>query len=230
MDYRLQQKALIENIVSNINQGSDIKSSVVEMRNDYEEDDEICLTSISFLPDELKAKVMSDVIEPLKHIQPNHYFYPKESLHLTIKNIRTIHKPPTFTDEDVEKVNKKFSEIIPTHKRFNFDLQGLVRFPTSVSIMGYCGEELYRLVKELDEGLEEINVPDDKKYVSDTVFFGNITICRFKEEPSRDFLEYINKMKELEIGSMPIDKISLINCNAGCSVKSLKIINTYSLA
>ncbi|MBI1919130.1 hypothetical protein HYS29_00905 [Candidatus Microgenomates bacterium] len=101
-NYSLQQKRLVKQL-----EGSFIKdthnSTVVEMQKDYANDDQICLTSVVFIPNEISSKIISNVINKLKRIDPQHYFYPPESMHLTIKNIRTISKPPLFTQTDIHK-------------------------------------------------------------------------------------------------------------------------------
>jgi 2'-5' RNA ligase len=230
MKYQQQQKELIEGIVNKIKEKGNTGSTIVEMRDDYENDDAICLTSVVFLNEELRQKVRKEIIEPLKEIDDKHYFYKPDSLHLTIKNIRTIHKPLLFNEEDVKKVKQVFSQTIPSTKTFEFELKGLVRFPTSISLMGYSDDTLYELVSSLDGKLKEAGVPDNKKYASDTVFFGNITICRFATQPSEEFLSKVEEFKELSIGKLIVDKVSLIKCNAVCSPVNREIVETYHLS
>lgn len=229
MNYQNQQKNLIEEIVKKINEQGSIASTIVEMRGDYENDDAICLTSVVFLNEELRHLVSKEIIEPLRAIDPSHYYYQLDSLHLTIKNIRTIHKPPLFSSEDVEKAKQVFNKIIPSFKIFEFELKGLVRFPTSVSLMGYSDNILYDIVSTLDSELKEIGVPDNKKYVSDTVFFGNITICRFTSQPSDEFLAKVEEMKDLFVGKLKVKEVSLIKCNSVCSPVNREVIETFRL-
>lgn len=229
MNYQQQQKELIDGIIKKIEEQGDTGSTVVEMRDDYENDDAICLTSVVFLSEELRQKVSNEIIQPLRKIEDKHYFYPLVSLHLTIKNIRTIHRPPTFNEEDVDKVKQVFSQTIPSIKSFEFELKGLVRFPTSICLMGYSDDILYELVSSLDNKLTEAGVPDNKEYASDKVFFGNITICRFTSEPSKEFLSKVEELKELSIGKLKVDEVSLIKCNAVCSPINKEVVQTFKL-
>ena len=109
-NYSLKQKAKVKELEDLFNSGNS-KTSIVEIKKDYENDRQITLTSVVFLPKEITDAVTKNIIEPLKKIEPNHYFYPPASMHLTIKNVRTIQYPPTFSDEDVEKVNELFNNI-----------------------------------------------------------------------------------------------------------------------
>lgn len=227
-NYSQKQKHLVEKMKLSLARGV-VKSTVVEMRNEYENDDHSCLTSVVFVPRNTAQKIIKIIIEPLKQLEPGYYYFPAESMHITIKNIRTIHKPPLFMEDDVVKVDGLFREIIPKFKSFTFQLEDLVKFPTSLSLMGYCNDVLGRLVKELDAGLKQIGVPDNKKYFSNEIFFSNITLCRFAHQPSEAFVKKVKKLQNIKIGELVIGIINLIICNVVCNPKTRKIVGTYKL-
>ena len=229
MSYQDKQKKLIQDLKQRLSSGGKAGSTVVEMRNDYEHDLAICLTSVVFPPDEIKKQITTKIIEPLREIQPNHHYYSQESLHLTIKSIRSVGDPPFFSEEDVEKVQGLYGEIIQKQNSFKFDLKGVMGFPTSASLLGYSDERLLSIVNAINSGLIEVGVPDNKTYLSDTIFFGNITFCRYTEQPSEAFLQKLEELSEIEIGTVPVKELSLITCNAVCSRDSLKIIDAYPL-
>lgn len=227
-NYLLQQKELVKKLEDSfIN--DDYKSTVVGMQKDYVNDDRICLTSVTFIPDDISNKIISNVIDNLKKIEPYHYFYPPESMHITIKNIRTINNPLSFTEADINKANRLFSKTIPKFPFFEFNIEDVLIFPTSISVMAYSDETLNKLTLALDKGLKEIGVPDNKKYLSDSVFWGNITVCRFTQKPGNRFVNEVKKMKNLKIGKFKVEKINLITCNAVCYSGTRKIIGEYEL-
>lgn len=229
MRYQDQQKELIEQMVRDVQKKKNIGSSIVGIKDDYENDKELCLTSVVFLNEELQQRIQKNITEPLQKIDSSHYFYPLDALHLTIKNVRTIHDPPLFSREDILKSQYVFEKTVPKFHSFDFDLRGLVSFPTSVSLMGYSDSVLYDLVSALDERLSHAGIGDNKKYISNTVFFGNITVCRFTSPPSEVFLEEIEKLKNIEIGKLMVDAISLIVCNAVCSNKSWEVVGVWRM-
>ncbi len=227
-DYITEQKAIIQQMKDDMQQAQN-QLSIVEIKSDYENDDAISLTSVVFVPQNIALEISKQIIEPLKVIEPHHFYYSEDLLHITIKNIRKMHKPPRFTDSDIVKVNKLFNQIIPKFKSFNFHLEGLLLFPTSVSLIGYCNETFRELIQALDNGLKDIGLPDDKKYISDSVFFGNITFCRFTQKPSLDFENKVKELENVGIGEIPVSEINLVTCNAVCHSKSRKIIASYKL-
>lgn len=227
--FQQRQKKLVYEYEQSIQSGN-VKPTVVPIQKDYANDKQQCLTSVSFVPTDIAKKIIKEVTEPLRQYDPNHYFYPPESMHLTIKNIRTINDPPLFNTKDIERVDKLFAETIPQFPKFEFAIEDVVVFPTSMSVTAFSDRILWDLVSALDKGLKEISVPDNKKYVSDSVYFGNITLCRFTKKPNDKFIKEAREFRNHKIGKMKIEKINLISCNAVCHPNSLKIIGEYKLS
>lgn len=229
MTYQEKQAELFQEIETSAKLGNQ-KSTIVDMVSDYENDNRISLASVAFLPETIVETISHKVVEPLKLADPSQYYYLPQSFHITIRNIRTVNNPPLFNNEDIEKVKAVFNEVIPKRKRFNFHLRGIFELPTSLAIKA-CSDELLKfLVQELGEGLERAGVPDNKKYASDEVFFGNTTICRFTTSPSDQLLKRVSELKDIEIGEVEARIVSLITTNCVCHPKWTKIIQTYELA
>lgn len=110
-DYFQKQKIYTAKLEQSF-QEHKIVVTIVEMKKNYVDDDATCLTTLTF-PTKTITKKIHIITKRLQTIEPDFYYYPEKSLHLTIKNIRTIHKPPLFTPDDVKKVHSLFEKIIP---------------------------------------------------------------------------------------------------------------------
>ena len=163
MDYQQNQKKVIENIEKQVKQNS-LQFSTVDPVEDFDSDPRICLTSIHIPNDFLKNKIQKQIIDPLRAISPEHYYYSDDSLHMTIKNIRVISNPPHFNNQDIEKARKIFSEAIPKYSKFKVYFYRLLVFPTSISLMGTSDQELDRIIFDLEKNLTKAKIIDDKKY------------------------------------------------------------------
>lgn len=108
-------------------------------------------------------------------------------------------------------------------------VEEVLAFPTSVALLAYSQNILHELVPALNKGLKRIGLPDNKKYLSDRVFWGNVTVCRLTHEPSDKFKLAVQKLRSLKIGQLKVEKIVLITCNAVCHPKSRQIIGEYAL-
>src|SRR5438132_924325 len=106
-----------------------IAFSTVEPVEDFENDPRMCLTYVHFPHQKLLLYIQDAVIRPLKEIDPQHYYYPSDSLHMTIKNIRIINNPPHFSKHDITKAQNILEEIIPLHEKFYVYFYRLLLFP-----------------------------------------------------------------------------------------------------
>lgn len=153
-NYQKKQIEIINKIEEDLKAGLINLSSVPPVE-DFEKDNRICLTTVHIPNKEFKQKIESDLIQPLREFDPNQYYYSNDSLHITIKSIRTINNPPTFTNEDVIRVENLLDEIIPKHKKFNAYYYRLFLFPTNLALMGTTDEELDNIILDFDEGLKK---------------------------------------------------------------------------
>jgi 2'-5' RNA ligase len=208
--YQSRQRALVEDIVSG-KLARRSTMSAVPIRSNWSQDDQRCLSIVSFVPNAVAKAIRTKVIEPLKALSPDHYFYPDTSLHLTIKNIRTLSSPPNFDESDIATACDVVRGVVGSHRPIRFELAELAPFSTSVSLIGYCSEDLHDLVRDLDRALRKAGLADDKRYASDSVYFGNITVCRYSRPLSESTAAAI---RALEINP-PID---LVVCNLSIAI------------
>ena len=123
-NYQQQQKLLIQQIKGDLEHKQN-KATAVAMRktkDEYDNPEEATLTSVVFIPSILGQQIAEKIIKPLKQIEPEHFYYPLESMHLTIKNIRTVSQPPLFSATDAQKTDKVFKEVVLRMSSFVFSL------------------------------------------------------------------------------------------------------------
>lgn len=205
-----------------------INFSTVAPVEDYEADTRICLTSIHLPHQELITKVQNKLIAPLKEISPNYFFYPDDSLHMTIKNIRVINDPPHFTREDINKAERVFESVVPKHKKFKVYFYRLFLFHNNLALIGTTDPELDDIVLDLDKELNAVGLPDDKKYINDKYFFCNMTLSRFNNTPPLEFVKKVDELsKNIFFEPYVVDSITLITCTAVFTKKN--IIKTWQL-
>jgi len=228
MNYRNKQKNIFQAMEKAFKKGI-VETTIVEMMNDYAHDDQVCLTSVSFVPMSLGTIIQEKVIRPLKKADPVQYFYPLPSLHITIQGVRIIHKPSLFNQDDVKKVTKAFLEIIPKYYPINFEIQGILELPTSLFLKVFPDKEFQDLALELRKILEKIGLPDDKVYFSKNIVLANISFCRYTQAPNQLFKKQVKRLKNIKIGRFKADKIHLITTNAVCHPDKTVTIKTFNL-
>jgi 2'-5' RNA ligase len=227
--YRDRQRQLIDSVRADVSAVRE-KASVVPIQADYAADGGRCLTSVRFVPTQASAFLQTNIQQVLAQAEPFHYYNPPESMHITIKNIRVAHDPPLFDEADIANVHACFAAVLPGHRRFSFSFEELVVFPNSISLVGYSDESLRGLVQDLDAGLHGIGLADDKRYLSDEVFFGNITLCRFTQSPGAGFVETVARLnRHWQPLSICVSHVELISCNASVAPETIKRLYRYEL-
>jgi hypothetical protein len=202
--------------------------TVVEPVSDFENDKRIALTSVHFPNQDFIAKVQQKIITPLKSIQPEHFYYPAEFIHMTIKNVRTISNPPLFDQDVIAKTKQVFDQVVPQHQAFKAYYYRLLLFPYNLALIGTTDPSLDELVLELDSNLNQAGVPDNKKYLNDRYFFSNVTLARFNKPVTQEFKAKVAELSaNFEPFSYQLDSVTLLTCNAVMNQR--QDIQTYQL-
>lgn len=189
-------------------------STIVPMQTDYWNDPQIALTCISYVPHDIAEHIQTELINPLKAIEPGFFYYPTEGLHITIQNIRVIHNPPSFTAEDIRRAQSILTSAARSAGPFPFTYHGLLSMPTSVSLIALVTPEYDRFVRRLRRSLTDAGVPDDKMYFTDDIIFANTTIVRYTHTPSNMFLKTLQNLQQISIGTWTPKSVSLVSMNA----------------
>lgn len=226
--YQQLQETVFNQLEKDAKKGN-ASATFVEPLSDYAGDQQMCLTSVAFLPPVLCQVVINKIIKPLKKVDDRQYYFPSNSLHVTIQNIRVISSPLLFTADDIEKAKQIFHKVTAKYSPLILELKGILELPNSLSIRGYSDKIFGDFVLELRAELKKAGIPDNKKYASKNVVFGNSTICRFTKEPTKEFFAKVKELKNIEIGKFEIKTVSLITTNAVCHPDKTKIIETYNL-
>ncbi len=213
INHQHKQQEIINKIADQVNNNS-LNFSTVSPVTNYEIDPRICLTSVH-LPHQKLIDQVQAIIEPLRKIEPSFFYYPNDSLHLTVKNVRVINDPPHFNEHDAQKAKEVFSRIIPKHKQFQIYFYRLLLFPNNLALIGTTDPELDSIILDLDDELKNEGIPDDKVYVNSKYFFSNMTLVRFNTQLSQKCKEKIFELSNnLKFEPYLIDSVTLLSCNA----------------
>lgn len=220
--HQLSQQQVINQIEQQIAHQA-INFTTVSPVTDYAHDPRICLTSVHLLKKNLIQQIQTTLIQPLKNIEPNLYYYPNDCLHMTIKNIRIVHDKTNFTAADVQKAKNIFNETIPLHQKFKVYFYRLLLFPNNLALIGTTDAELDQIILDLDKKLTAAGIPDNKTYANAKYFFSNITLARFNQPVSTAFKQQVVTLsRNLKFEPYQVDTVSLLTCNAVLKNKHLQ--------
>ena len=225
--HQLKQQGIVDAIVQQISTNS-LRFSTVSPVEDYLHDSRTCLTSVHLPHKDFLENINTQIVEPLRKVEPSLYYYPTNCLHMTIKTVRVVNNPPHFSEEDVHTALRVFDEIVPQHSKFNVYFYRLLLFPNNLALIGTTDEELDHIILDLDERLTTENIPDDNKYINTKYFFCNMTLARFNETPSKSFTQKVQELSNsLKFAPYQIDSVTLLTCNA--VLENKRTLGTWKL-
>lgn len=220
--FQLRQLTLMRQLETRAASGT-ATSAFVSMQQDYVNDPRLCLTIVSFLSPKLQESIDDNLIKPLRALEPDFYYFPRESLHITIQNIRTVADPPLYTAADIATADRLLAGFLNRHRgTFTFQLRGTIKFPTSAAIIALIEPAYDAFVKQLRTELAAAGIPDNKTYFTDEMVFANCTFCRYTHAPSEKFLKRLEGFADTNLGEFTAEKMTLIQTNAGCHPSKTK--------
>ncbi|MBK9144165.1 MAG: hypothetical protein IPM23_16850 [Candidatus Melainabacteria bacterium] len=225
--YRKKQRELMDRLEAQSLDGS-APVFTVPRESDYATSDELCLTLLGFLSPVVSERIQA-LIESFREVDPAQYYYLPESLHLTVQNVRRISKPPSFGPDEIDAACRVFRSRLAGLAPLSFELCGFIRLKNSLSVAGFASDGYPALIRSLKEGLELEGIADDKRYMSDDVIFGNVTISRFSAEPSAAFDNRLASIREESFGELVLERLSLVVTNSVCHPRATKVIEEYVL-
>ena len=202
-------------------------STIVPMQADYKNDTQMCLTCVTFVPKEIAGTIRTKLVSSLSAIEPDFYYYPENAFHVTIQNIRIIHDPPHFGSSEITKAKELLSTSVGQHGPLTFEFSGLLSLPTSLALIALTSPEFDQFVKSLRRELILAGIPDDKKYFTEEIIFANTTICRYTHQPSKKFIDEVQKHTSEFFGILTAKEVSLIQTNAGAHPSKTTVFGTY---
>jgi hypothetical protein len=137
------------------------------------------LTLITFPDNELQRQI-ENVQNRLRDIDPRHFYYVRESLHLSILNITSACEGFEMRSEDFQIYKKVISETLTQHRPVLIEFNGICATPNAIIAKGFfVNPNLIDIRNILKARLIKAGVGKqiDQRYFQDGA---HITIARFK--------------------------------------------------
>jgi 2'-5' RNA ligase len=178
---------------------------------DSPEDTRRGITLLTRPPQEVKAAVHA-MLERLRGLEPDQYYYPDEDIHLTVLSIITCRSGFTLEEivpqDYIRLIQNTLRGLPPIRIRF----RGITLSPGCVMIQGYPNDDtLNRFRDRLRDAFRNSPLRQtlDQRY---TLRTAHSTIIRFRR-PFRDtdaFLSALESCREQDFGSFRLDRMELV--------------------
>ncbi|PWJ41000.1 hypothetical protein [Sediminitomix flava] len=168
------------------------------------------------------------VLEILKPVMPNQYFYPLSDIHLTVLSVVTVNDDFRYKENLVEEYDKIFCDVIPQIPEFLVNFEGLTISNGAIIMKGFYEFPLAELREALRNQITVNGIDFQERY---KLMTAHSTVVRFKEVISNRklLLEYMNLFKNLYLGSMVVKSIDFVCHDWYNSLSKKTVLKRYYL-
>ena len=152
------------------------------------------------------------LLQDLKKIEPEQYYYPLEDIHLTIISLISC-----YSGFEISKINQQdyielASSCLKDINTFNIKFSGLTASPSSIMIQGFPEEAtLEKLRNRLRSAFKSSTLEQsiDKRYAISTA---HLTVVRFRKPVNNveGLMAVLEKYRKADFGTSSISRVHLV--------------------
>jgi hypothetical protein len=154
-----------------------------------------------------RAMEIAATIESLRELAPTHYFYPADTLHLTVQNLDDL-------GPDAVALARDLLEATPP---FELDLRGL----------NVSGHSVFVQALPLDGTLRDLRRRFDTRRVA--VSFGHMNVVRFKGRVGRGLLAAVARRRALPLGRLAVEEVEIVETDRLLSSTATRVVERVAL-
>lgn len=108
-------------------------------------------------------------------------------------------------------------------------MRGLLCLPSSIAVRAFATASYASAVRTIDDSLRSVGLHDDKIYQSNSVFCGNVTLCRLTCSPDERFQSCVEPLRDIQLGEFFVTRLRLVECDEVCSADSRVVHAAFHL-
>jgi len=192
------------------------------------------MTVLSYLSNTLGGAI-GELLDELKGIEPEQYYYPANEFHLTVLSIITCVEDFKLSDIDVKAYSAAFEQAVKEFGPLKIRYSGVTASPSCILVQGFPDNEQLNLLRDkLRSSFKKANLYTtiDLRYEISTA---HTTVVRFRKPlQNRDkLIDVLSKYRENDFGTFEVDRLDLVFNNwyqdlsvtkqlSSCALSSIK--------
>lgn len=202
--YRKLYNESIENILSD--------NYEIDPLIDAKRDQRFGLTLLVRPPQEIKNKIQ-ELLNKLKLIEPDQYYYPNSDIHITTMSIISCYEEFSIEKIDLSKYIEIIKKSLPVNQQGKIQFKGLTASNSCIMLQGFTSHNFLNEIRnklrlEFNNTTLEQNL--DKRYPIQTA---HSTIVRFRKPfvNKNKFLQIIENHAESDFGTFDVNAMELVH-------------------
>jgi hypothetical protein len=155
------------------------------------------------------ARPYDGLVTSLRKIEPGHYYYPFQDLHITIFDF-IQGKDSYARDTELERDFARISgEALKGLHEFPIAFKGIVFSDAAGLVQGYDENILVEIRDKIRLSLKENGLGNDERYESKSA---HVTFMRFADKPAKakELCGFIDENRDTDIGAEKVREIELV--------------------
>lgn len=168
------------------------------------------------------------VIDQLKEVEPEQYFYPATDTHITVIDLVGASEDFVFDKKQAEVYKRVLDAVLKDFSKFNVEFKGLTASKGAVMVQGFFSDVLQKLRERLREEVNKQGLELKERYKVETT---HSTIMRFKKKLQNpaDLVNKIEKMRGINLGTFEVKTVLFVLHDWYNLKDKMKILAEYEL-
>ena len=191
-----------------------------------ENDKRLGLALLVKIEGECQEKI-AQIIQQIKTIEPDQYYYPLSDLHVTITDLIVAHDNFVFDADLVERYVKIIEKIFQKTLSFDISFNGVIATKGAV-ILKAEAEKILKIRKKIERELTKNGIFLNERFQRD---FVHSTIARFRQNLKNppEFVHKIEQLQNFNIGALKANKILFVLHDWYNSKGKTKVLKEFEL-
>ncbi len=197
---------------------------------DSPDDDRRGITLL-FRPSAEVRKKISRILDTLRQLEPNQYYYPESDMHVTVLSIISCYPGFHLSSLDVPAYIRILQKALSGSKGFTLNFRGVTASPSCIMIRGFPENNALNGIRNTIRSIFKTSSLEnsiDKRYELQTA---HSTVLRFKERLSDipKFLESLELYRDFDFGSCTVDSLEFVVNDWYLRERNTKKLFSFSL-
>lgn len=187
------------------------------------------------VPDMTTIAEITSAIENLRVFDSGQYWYPPESLHITVHGVSWRPKSDLPTETEFQRLVNSLRPALHGVGLPELTLKGPTIFPGSdkqlgsISLQGFPNSDLLLLRDRLRQSAMDAGYPDRRNYTFGRGDYLTCTIARLRKQPAPKLVEQIGELRAKTVSKFYVTEILLASSSYFFKPENTKVRERFNL-
>ena len=187
--------------------------------------------TILIRPNDNVKNEIENVLNKIRKVEPEEYYYPKSDLHVTVLSIISCYSGFDISKISIHQYSEIMGKSVKDIENFEIEFKGIILANSGILIKGYPTNSSLNLLREkLRTNFKQVNLEQsiDSRYSISTA---HITALRFRKklENKKRFLNLVAQFKDYNFGTSKVENFELVHNDWYQKTENVTILHQFKI-